>query len=285
VYIKNIAIHANTIAEVCSWMTANLLMLNPSKTDFLLIGLPKQLSKLKNPTVNVTSDVTCFQARNLDVLFDCNLSLSGHISFITRSCFSHIRDLRRIRPGLNQTTARNIATDLVHSKLDYCNSLFLNLPANQLDRLQLVLNSAARAVTKTPRLHHITHIHKAPHWLKISQSIHNKILPITYKCTISNKPTYLRNVLAIRTTSTTRSSSVIALKRPHNPSRLKITNKSFCHSAPVLWNALPKELRLYNSAHLGNRSTSNVLLSPLCFTKCLNPISFVILILHSLSAI
>jgi hypothetical protein len=55
------------------------------------------------------------------------------------------------------------------------------------------------------------------------------------------------------------SPSVITLKRPHNPSRLLITNRSFYHSAPVLWNALPKELRLYNSGHLGNRSTSNIL--------------------------
>jgi len=33
----------------------------------------------------------------------------------------------------------------------YCNSLFLNLPRCQLDCLQLILNSAARAVSKTPR--------------------------------------------------------------------------------------------------------------------------------------
>jgi Reverse transcriptase (RNA-dependent DNA polymerase) len=57
-FLKNTAILENTIAKVCSWMSANLLTLNPSKTDFLLIGLPKQLSKLNNPTVNVTSDVT-----------------------------------------------------------------------------------------------------------------------------------------------------------------------------------------------------------------------------------
>ena len=116
--------------------------------------------------MNVTSDVTLSpvpQARNLSVLFDSNLSLSGHISSITKSCLSNIRDLRRIRPILDQTTARNIATALVHSKLDYCNSLFLNLPANQLDRLQLVLNSAARAVTRTPRFHHITPILKTLH--------------------------------------------------------------------------------------------------------------------------
>jgi hypothetical protein len=58
------------------------------------------------------------------------------------------------RPILDQTTACNIATALIHSKLDYCDSLFLNLPANQLDRLQLVLNSAARAVTNTPKFHY-----------------------------------------------------------------------------------------------------------------------------------
>ena len=69
-------------------MSANLLMLNPSKTDFLLSRLPKPLSKLNNPTMNVTSDVTLSpvpQARNLGVLFDSNLSLSGHISSITKS--------------------------------------------------------------------------------------------------------------------------------------------------------------------------------------------------------
>ena len=71
-------------------------MLNRSKTDFLLVGLPKQLSKLNNPTMNVTSDVTLSpvpQARNLGVLFDSNLSHSGHISYITKSCLSNIRIL------------------------------------------------------------------------------------------------------------------------------------------------------------------------------------------------
>jgi hypothetical protein len=94
-------------------------------------------------------------------------------------------------------------------------------------------------------------------------------------------------MLTIQTTSTTRSSSVLTLKRPHNPSRLQITNRSFYHSAPVLWNAFPKELRLYNSGHLGNRSIHHLMSYCLLFyfTKSLNPISFLILFLHSLSAI
>jgi hypothetical protein len=200
---------------------------------------------------------------------------------LTKSCFSHIRDLRCIRAILDQTEVRNNAIVLVHSKLDYCDSLFLNLPANQLDRLKLVLYYAVRTVTKTPRFHHITPILKSLHWLKIYQRIHHKILSIIHKCIVSNRPTYLRNMLTIQTTSTTRSSSVITLKRPHNPSLLRITNKCFYHSAPVLWNALPKELLVTYR----NRSTSDVLLSPFLFHKSLNPISFLILFLHSLSAI
>ena len=67
-----------------------------------------------------------------------------------------IRDLRRIRSTLDSTTAKTIATSLIHFMVDYCNSLFLNLSRSQLDRLQLILNSAARAVTKTPRFTHIS---------------------------------------------------------------------------------------------------------------------------------
>ena len=47
---------------------------------------------------------------------------------------------------IDHSTACTIATSLIHSKIDYCNSLLLNLPATQTNRLQLVLNSAARAV-------------------------------------------------------------------------------------------------------------------------------------------
>jgi len=39
-------------------------------------------------------------------------------------------------------------------------SILLNLPATQTNRLQLALNSADRAVTKTPKFHYMTPILK-----------------------------------------------------------------------------------------------------------------------------
>ena len=59
--------------------------------------------------------------------------MSDYISSVSKSCFLAIRDLRRIRNTLDYTTAQTIATSLIHSKVGYCNSLFLNLPRAQLD--------------------------------------------------------------------------------------------------------------------------------------------------------
>lgn len=119
----------STISDISNWMTANFLSLNPSKTEFLLIGLPNQLSKLNTPCLLLPDNTAIHpvtSARNLGIIFDSNLSFNHHIKSLSKSCFFHIRDLRRIRSSLNFETARTIATALVHSKLDYCNSLFMS---------------------------------------------------------------------------------------------------------------------------------------------------------------
>ena len=219
-----------------------LLSLNPAKTEFLLIGLLAQLSKIHNPTLTISSNTTIqpvSSARNL-YIFDSNLSLSDHISYISKSCFSHIRDLRRIRNTLDHQTACTIATSLIHSKLDYYNSLYLNISNQQLNRLQLILNSAARAVTKTPKFHHITPHLKSLHWLKITQRIQYKILSLTYKSLQYNKPSSISDLLTIQLTRSLRSSAVVTLQRPSNPSRLKVSDRSFYFQAPALWNAPTK---------------------------------------------
>ena len=146
-------------------MSSNFLSLNSSKTEFLIIGLPQQLSKLRSSTIHhLPNDVILTpvdSAHNLGVIFDNNLTFSQHISAVSKSCFHYIWDLRRIRYTIDLTTACTTATSHIHSKVDYGNSLLLNLSATQTNRPQLVLNSVARAVTKTATFHHITPIFKS----------------------------------------------------------------------------------------------------------------------------
>src|SRR6218665_1152223 len=102
--------------------------------------IPDSSIRLSNNSSSTTF-ISDAPVRNLGVTFDPHLSFYNHISNLSRSCFMHIRDLRRIRPMLDFKTVSTIATSIVHSKLDYCNSLFLNLDSTQIQRLQLIQNS------------------------------------------------------------------------------------------------------------------------------------------------
>ena len=228
-----------------------------SKTEFLLIVLPTQLAKIDNPSLSMPSSTSIkpvASARNLGIIFDSRLSFYDHISYISKTCFAHIHDLRRIRNTLDPTTACTIATSLIHSKLDYC-----NLNCQQTNRLQLILNSTARAVTQTPKYNHITPHLKSLYWLKTTQRIQYKILSLTYKSLQFKQPSSILDLLKIQPTHSTRSSAVVTLQRPYNPSRLKITDRSFHHQAPALWNSLPQHLRALSST--SPTQTNNSLLS------------------------
>src|SRR6218665_3129507 len=85
--------------QISQWMSSNLLCLNPSKTEFIIIGLPAQIKKIPDSSIRLSnnSSSTSFTSdapvRNLGVTFDPHLSFSNHISNLSRSCFMHIRDL------------------------------------------------------------------------------------------------------------------------------------------------------------------------------------------------
>ena len=82
-----------------------------------------------------------------------------------------------------------LRTFIVHSKLDYCNSLYL--PKSELNHLQVIQNSLARAVVKAAKFCHVTPIPKSLHWLKIIERIEYKLLSLTYKTLTTAQPTYL----------------------------------------------------------------------------------------------
>ena len=140
-----------SLMSVSAWMTGSKLKLNPSKTEFLLIGTKLQREKFWNnfPCLLLGQETNpSTSAKNLGVLFDSSLNFRKHISQTCRACFYHICNLRR---SLSLDLAKPIAVALVSSKLDYCNSLFHNMPEKDIARLQRVQNCLAKVVTNAPR--------------------------------------------------------------------------------------------------------------------------------------
>src|SRR6218665_281800 len=183
-------------------MSSNLLCLNPSKTEFIIIR-PAQIKKIPDPSIHLSNDSssTTFPldalVRNLGVTCDPHLSFSSHISEISRSCFIHFHDLRRIRSMLNFKTAStidtSIDTSIVHSKLDFFS---ISTPPKysvcDLSKTQL-----HRLLPERPGIIKFTHVLKTQHWLKIAALIHFKVLYLTYNSLQSSQPTYLCELFTI----------------------------------------------------------------------------------------
>jgi len=149
-------------------MNANLLTLNSSKTDFLLIGFSQQFAKINTCSLVTTHSGFIFDEHLTfsDQIFALSLSLNtAIIIFVNFAVFVLILTLKLPVPSpllsfiLNRTTA-------IH-----CTIIFNTL---RLKIFQNIQNSLARAVTRTPKSH-ITFVLKSLHWLRINERIKYKL--------------------------------------------------------------------------------------------------------------
>ena len=79
---------------------------------------------------------------------------------------------------------------VVISRVDYCNSLLARIPRYQLDRLQSMLNTAARLIVGAKKQDHIKHVLRDRlHWLPIPQRVQFKLCLLTFKA-----PSYIADL-------------------------------------------------------------------------------------------
>ena len=135
--------------------------------------------------------------RDIGVWFYSTMSMANNVSRVCQMAYCQLRSIAIIRRSITTAACRTIIIvhALVMSRLDYCNALLYGLPDAQLQKLQLVQNSAARLVTGTRRPEHITPVLFALHWLPIRQRIQFKLLVLVYRCTHQLAPDYLTDLV------------------------------------------------------------------------------------------
>ena len=243
-----------SLLETCvdyvrGWMLQNRLMLNDGKTELMIIGTPKQTSKINLNSVSIGDSVIepSVSARNLGVQFDSNLNMREHITNVCKSAYYMIYNLRRIRKYLDKDITKDIVHACITNKLDYCNGLLYGIPDCQIVRLQRVQNTCARLICGCSKFTRITPILRNLHWLPVRQRITFKILLIVYKALLGQAPTYIKELLNFKPNQHNRnlrsSRDTLLLQIPSIKTKITLGDRAFACAAPKLWNNLPFEVR------------------------------------------
>ncbi len=95
------------------------------------------------------------QIRSLGVILDSTLSFGAHVN-ITRIENLYLHNINCLCPSLITNNTAVLIHALVTSRNDFCNGLLNGLPSKLLYKLQLVQNSAARVLSRTSSIEHIS---------------------------------------------------------------------------------------------------------------------------------
>jgi hypothetical protein len=235
------------INEIRKWMEANMLKLNDSKTEFLVIGSEHVQSKLTDTVKSIQVGNAIVpatdSAKNIGALLDSRLDMVQHINKTTSACYFHLRNISRIRKSLTSDAAKTLVHALVISKLDNLNSLLYKVPDKLIRKLQLVQNQAARIIALLRRNDHITPTLQKLHWLPIHYRIEYKINLLTFKCLKGSAPQYLCDLIEEYVPARNLRSSDKGYLKGKKARCQMYGERGFSVCAPNLWDGLPPHVR------------------------------------------
>ena len=265
------------LEEIKSWMLENFMKLNQAKTELLVFGSKGALKKTQGldvsisfgDTVIVQTMFTGDNGKSLGVMLDEMLSMDRQIASVKKKCCWTMMNLRTIGSYLDEEVKLMMVKQLVISKLDYCNVLYMNLAKKRLKKLKSVLNQGIRFIYNIKdRSEDLVPYYKKAHILPIEQRILYKVCLLTHKAVHGTSPAYIRDLVTVDIpadlTTLTRSKMAVDLGtvdafklKMTKMTKTKFEDRCFSNYAPPTWNALPLGLRCLVSTTEFKRKLKN----------------------------
>ena len=258
------------LAEIKVWMVNNFMKLNESKTELLVLGKSHVLKQCElnvslqfGSTTILPTECKGDSWKSLGVKFDESLNMERQINSVKKKCSWTMMNLRTIGRYLDESIKLMMVKQLVISKIDYCNTLYMNLPKTKLKKLKSILNGAVRFIYKIQdRTTDLVPFYKKSHILPIDQRIFFKVCLLTHKTVHGNAPCYLKELVEMEVASDTCNTRS---KIPGDNFKLKISRtaktkvdaRRFSNYALVAWNSLPLEIRCINYTDCFKRMLKN----------------------------
>jgi len=178
------------LEEVKLWMATNLVQLNETKTEIIILGRTASSQTLVDqlgPWKRYPKE----QVKNLGVIFDSSITFDRQIRTVVRNCFFYLRAIAKLKPILSASNLEKVLHAYIFSRLDYCSALYVGTCQTHIARLQLVQNAAARLLMNGRKTDHVTPFLSFLGWLPIHFRVQYKILIYVFKSLHGMAPEYL----------------------------------------------------------------------------------------------
>ena len=124
------------VCDLKQWLTKKKLKLNEKKTECLIIGT-KHITKydgLKQVSINNEEIVLSRSVRDSGFIIDNNLTCNEQIQIVIRKANFSLRNIAFIMKYLDDNSVKKLVNNYIITRLDYCNSLYYELPGYQLKK-------------------------------------------------------------------------------------------------------------------------------------------------------
>ena len=236
-----------TMRELNAWFSSNSLKLNEKKTNFIMVGSKCNLAKSADFCfdVNRTTIIRSDKIKILGIFLDSELTWHAHIAGVVQRCNRVLVSLYKFRHYFSKSTLKIIVEAYVFPHITYGLCVWGGATKSQINKIQKIINFAARVVTGCKKYEHITPALAHLDWSRIETLVALRDVTKVYKALqmegappeISGLFTARAAVSARNTRSTER--GCLHLRRY----RLASSQRTFAYRAAAGWNRLSDSIR------------------------------------------
>ena len=235
-----------------SWLSANKLIINKTKTNTMLFGT---IQNLKSKTEHQSFNISCLDGtqlhrvdniKYLGLWLDSNLSFKCHIDNIIRKINFSTGVLYRNRKCFTSTVRRKLVQQLILPILDYADVVYLTAPKINLLPLNSLYNRLCRFALDCPYMTHHCTLYENLNLPSPTSRRQQHWLQFIFKCIHFHYPQYLKQYLR-PFTSTHQLRHCSQVYFDITTVSTSVAKKSFKFRAPTDWNNLPVHIRSITS--------------------------------------
>lgn len=236
------------VCSLVSWVNEHGLLLNAKKTQPIIIGSSRIMSKIVFEDVPniVIGDVAvpyCRTVTDLGLVLNTTLSWTEQVTKTCNKVFAAMHTLKSSGWMLPFKMKELLVKSLVLPIFDYGSSVYCDVSVELASRLQRAQNYCVRYLFNLRRDDRVSAAYEQLGWLRLNETrkLHN--LNLTFKIIRSGIPEYLSQSFVFLSQISGRTSRINASTLAIPRHSTVMYNRSFCVSSCRLWNALPEQLR------------------------------------------